>query len=100
MSRLSLSGRVTKDYLRSTFFALMRDIEVKVNGLAEGRLSARHNAQTAAPTTGQHAAGDFVPNSAPTVAGGGGSQYVITGWICTASGEPGTWVECRALTGT
>jgi hypothetical protein len=100
MSRLSISGRVTKDYLRSTFYDLMRDIELKVNGLAEGRLFARHNAQAAAPTTGIHARGDFVPNSAPSVAGGGGSQYVIVGWICTVSGEPGTWVECRTLTGT
>jgi hypothetical protein len=100
MNRLSLSTRVTKDYLRSMLFDLMRDIETKVNALAEGRLAARHNAQTAAPTTGTHAQGDFVPNSAPAVAGGGGSQYVITGWICTASGTPGTWVECRTLTGT
>jgi hypothetical protein len=100
MSRLSLSGRVTKDYLRSMLFDLMRDIELKVNGLAEGRLAARHNAYTAPPTTGTHAVGDFVRNSAPAVAGAPGSQYVILGWLCTVSGEPGTWVQCRTLTGT
>jgi hypothetical protein len=91
---------VPKDYLRSVFSDLLRDLETKVNGLAEGRITARHNAYTAAPTTGQHTEGDFVRNSSPAVAGGGGSQYVIVGWICTVSGEPGTWVECRTLTGT
>jgi hypothetical protein len=100
MPRLTLAAKTPKDYLRSVFADLMRDIEVKVNGMAEGRLVAYHNAQTAAPTTGTHAIGDFVPNSAPAVAGGGGSQYVITGWICTAAGTPGTWVQCRTLTGT
>lgn len=98
--RLSLSQRVSKEYLRSTFFDLMRDIETKVNNLAEGRLAGRHNAQTAAPTTGVNAQGDFVPNSNPSVLGSPGSRYVITGWICTVAGEPGTWVECRTLTGT
>lgn len=100
MARLSLFSRVPKDYLRSVFAEILRDIEIKVNGLAEGRITATHNAQTAAPTTGAHAAGDFVRNSAPAVAGAPGSQYVIFGWLCTVSGEPGTWVQCRTLTGT
>ena len=100
MARLSLFSRVPKDYLRSVFAEILRDIEIKVNGLAEGRVTATHNAYTAAPTSGAHVAGDFVRNSAPTVAGGGGSQYIIIGWTCTVSGEPGTWVECRTLTGT
>jgi len=100
MSRLSIASKVTKDYLRSALFDILRDVETQVNGLSEGRIAAQYNAQTAAPTTGVNAQGDYVRNSAPVVAGSGGSQYVITGWICVTSGEPGTWVECRTLTGT
>lgn len=100
MPRLSLSSRTPRDYLRSVFADLLRDVENKVNGLAEGRITASHNAYTAPPTTGLHLEGDYVRNSSPAVAGSGGSQYVIVGWICTVSGEPGTWVECRTLTGT
>lgn len=39
---------------------------------------------SAAPTTGTWTRGDIVYNSAPSSAG-----YV--GWVCTASGTPGTW---------
>lgn len=77
----------------------MREHATQVNGLSEGRLAAVYNASTAAPTTGLHALGDFVRNSAPSEAGGAGSKYVIFGWVCSASGEPGTWLECRFLTG-
>ncbi len=55
---------------------------------------------TAAPTSGTWRAGDMVFNSAPAVAGAGGSQYIIEGWSCTVAGTPGTWVERRTLTGT
>lgn len=68
--------------------------------LAEGRIAASTSAATAAPTGGLWEAGDFVRNRAPAVAGTGGSQYVLLGWVCVASGEPGTWVDCRVLTGT
>lgn len=47
----------------------------------------------AAPTTGTWALGDFVHNSAPTNASGA----QVLGWICTASGTPGTW---RSVTAT
>ena len=42
---------------------------------------------TAAPTTGTWTRGSFVRNSAP------GSL----GWLCTAGGSPGTWVEVAAV---
>lgn len=71
----------------------------QVNRLSEGRLGAVHNAATAAPTTGTHAQGDFIRNATPSELGSAGSKYVIFGWICTVSGTPGTWVECRFLTG-
>ena len=77
----------------------LRQHAVSHNLLAEGRIAARYNAATAAPTTGTHAQGDFVPNSAPAEAGSALSKYVITGWICTVGGTPGTWLEARILTG-
>lgn len=70
-----------------------------INLISDGRLAGTNNATTAAPTTGTHAQGDFVKNSTPTEAGAGGSKYVVLGWVCTAGGTPGTWVQVRALTG-
>jgi hypothetical protein len=97
--KLALELKLPANYLRGVIAGLFRDIETQVNRLTEGRISAVHNAYTAAPTTGKHSLGDFVRNSQPAEAGGAGSMYVITGWICTVSGEPGTWLECRSLTG-
>ena len=77
----------------------LREHALQVNLLAEGRLAATNNASTAAPTTGDHAQGDFVRNSAPVEAGSASSKYVIYGWVCVASGTPGTWLQCRFLTG-
>ena len=54
---------------------------------------------TTAPTTGSHAKSEFVWNSAPSESGSAGSKYVILGWSCVTSGTPGTWKECRCLTG-
>ncbi len=78
---------------------LLGKIAQQVNGITEGQASAVHNAATAAPTTGTWAVGDEVKNSAPAEAGAVGSKYVITGWICTVAGTPGTWLEKRVLTG-
>ena len=79
--------------------ARIKEIAKQLNGISEGAAAAVTNATTAAPTTGTYAAGDFVKNSAPSELGGGGSKYVIAGWICTVSGTPGTWLQCRFLTG-
>lgn len=78
---------------------LLRDITNQLNAITEGNAHAHHASLTAAPTTGTWNIGDEVKNSAPTEAGVASSKYVITGWICTASGTPGTWLEKRALTG-
>lgn len=78
----------------------LRDIARQVNGITEGHGYAFHGAMTAAPTTGTWAISDVIKNSAPSVAGAAGSQYVVTGWICTVAGTPGTWLEMRTLTGT
>ena len=82
--------------------ALLRELKehaAQVNALSEGRLAGTYNAQTAAPTTGTWAIGDYIKNSAPAEAGSAASKYVILGWVCTVSGTPGTWLQCRALTG-
>lgn len=77
----------------------LREAAVKVNGLASGRVSALENTYTAAPAGGDWTQGDMVTNSAPAELGSAGSKYVILGWVCVASGSPGTWKECRCLTG-
>lgn len=77
----------------------LRDHAIQINALSEGRLHGTYNAQTAAPTTGTHALGDFIRNSAPAEAGTASSKYLIFGWCCTVAGTPGTWLECRFLTG-
>jgi hypothetical protein len=99
MSKLALTNRVTQAYNRQAMFEVFSSIQSKVNGLGEGRVYATHNAYTAAPTAGAYARGDFVKNSEPEEAGTTNDKYVILGWICVASGEPGTWLECRVLTG-
>ena len=71
----------------------------QVNALSEGRIGAFYTALTAVPTTGTWNRGDFVVNSAPAEAGTAGSKYVIHGWQCVSGGTPGTWVQCRFLTG-
>lgn len=77
----------------------IREHAMQVNLLTEGRISAITNATTAAPTTGANARGDFLRNSAPAELGTAGSKYIIHGWQCVESGTPGTWVQCRYLTG-
>jgi hypothetical protein len=78
---------------------LFRATNVQVNQLTEGTVSAVHSAATAAPTAGIFAVGDFVRNSAPSELGTVGSKYVVMGFLCTVGGTPGTFVQCRALTG-
>lgn len=89
----------TPQRLISSLTEWARNVVNNHNSLARGEITAVYSS-TAAPTTGTHNIGDFVRNSAPSVAGGGGSQYVVLGWVCTVSGTPGTWVACRTLTGT
>lgn len=94
--KLNASPRLERDPI---LHREMREHAAQVNALSEGRLFATYNAQTAVPTTGSHALGDVIRNSAPSELGSGGSKYVIYGWLCTASGTPGTFVQMRFLTG-
>jgi hypothetical protein len=57
---------------------------------------------SAAPVAGmalQWYAGDKIENTTASELGTAGSKYVIIGWVCTAQGDPGTWLEQRVLTG-
>lgn len=85
--------------LAYNLYQLLKKVAMQVNPLSEGRISAVTNASTSAPSAGSYVVGDFVRNSAPAEAGSAASKYVIMGWVCTASGSPGTWKECRCLTG-
>jgi len=71
----------------------------QVNNLTEGQVTAVQNANTAPPTTGTHQQGDVIRNSAPAELGSPGNRYIVTGWVCTVAGTPGTWLPCRSLTG-
>lgn len=78
---------------------IFRVLCTRINAISDGQLSAIDNAAAAAPTTGTFAKGDFIRNSAPAELGAGGSKYVIFGWVCTVGGTPGTFLQCRYLTG-
>lgn len=78
---------------------LYRQIATQVNQMSEGGISAATNAASGPPASGPWVQGDFVRNVAPVEAGAAGSRYVLIGWVCVASGEPGTWRQCRYLTG-
>lgn len=84
---------------RSQLTLILREYASQLNSLSEGRGGAVTNATIAAPTTGAWAVGDFVRNSTPSELGSAASKYIIHGWQCTVSGTPGTWVQCRYLTG-
>lgn len=98
MSKLNLSVRTTDQYDKQSEFDMRKAVEQQVNGLSEGRLSAKYNAMSSAPTTGNYAVGDFVPNSAPSELGTAGNKYVIEGWVCS-SAAPLTFWQKRFLTG-
>ena len=101
--RIDIDPRLPTDddqqRLKTRLYTVFRSIAMQLNILSEGRLAARYNATTSAPSSGAWAQGDVVWNSNPTEAGSAGSKYVVTHWICTVSGSPGTWVQCRSLTG-
>jgi hypothetical protein len=81
----------------------LRPLVQQLNGISSGSINSFTTAATAPPAAGSvtlYAAGDYIRNTAPSVLGSAGSQYVIKGWICVAGGKPGTWVQDRGLTGT
>jgi hypothetical protein len=86
--------------LNARLYELHREVATLLNAISTGRIEGTQNAATAAPTTGTNFVGDFVRNLTPAEAGVGGSKYVVIGWVCSVSGTPGTWLECRCLTGS
>lgn len=98
LNETPLIGR-TPEALVQSLHKLFRDVTVKVNQIAGGRAAGFDGAATAAPTTGTWAQGDFIRHSAPVEAGAAGSMYVTLGFVCVAGGTPGTWRQCRVLTG-
>lgn len=77
---------------------IFRALAQQINGLTEGRMSAKQTARTSVPV-GAYGLGDFVENSAPAELGSPGSKYIVYGWKCTVAGDPATFVEVRTLTG-
>ena len=77
----------------------LRAVTMQVNGLSEGRLYNRYQAQAAKPTTGSYAVGDIVWNLTPAELGVATAKYVLLGWVCTGAGAPGTLLDIRTLTG-
>ena len=78
-------------------------VQQQVNRLSDGSINGSTTASTSPPPANSitiYAQGDYIRNSAPTVQGTSGSQYVVKGWICVAGGKPGTWVQDRGITGT
>lgn len=94
--KLNTTPRVNVDAETARWY---REIANQVNALSEGRIVGFYTAAAAAPTTGTWAQGDIVKNSAPAEAGSASSKYVVTGWICTVAGTPGTWLPMRVFTG-
>ena len=94
MPKLDLTNLVPTQYNAPVFSQIIRALTGQLNPLSEGRLAARYNAQSSVPSGSvSYAVGDFVPDSNATVTGGS----VRLGWICTASGTPGTFKEFRGI---
>lgn len=94
----ALEDAASRQMLLRVLQPWMREAARRIGALASGRVAGRTTA-AAAPLSGMWAQGDFVANAAPVEAGVVGVRYVVAGWLCVASGEPGTWVQCRYLTG-
>jgi hypothetical protein len=77
-------------------------ITLSVNATASGTVDLYDahaifsKAIAAAPSTGVWFNGDFAENSAAYV--NDGSNMLLDGWVCAASGSPGTWVPAYRST--
>ena len=100
MPRIALEQYVQERYDSAQMREIIRLLEDAINRAFEGRIYQRYSA-SAAPTgsTVSWQVGDEVWNSNPTELGGAGSMYIIKSWVCIGAGAPGTWRECRTLTG-
>lgn len=101
MPKLNLEQFVSQEYDRGLMTEMVRQLEDSINRLSSGAIYQNYNATTSTPsgTTVAHSVGDVVKNAIPTELGTAGNMYVVWGWVCLASGTPGTFRELRALTG-
>ena len=101
MSKINVNRVLSQQYDRANITDVIRTIAQQVNGLSEGVGVAHYQRDSVAPTGSavSYAQGDFRWNKQPAEAGSAGSKYVTFGWICVADGSPGTWLDCRFLTG-
>ena len=51
------------------------------------------------PMNGAWKAGDRIINATPLEQGDAHKKFVVTEWLCSFAGSPGTWVELRSVTG-
>lgn len=84
MSKVDISWKVPRTYNPEVIESLFKSVADQLALLSEGKQGAYYGARTSAPTSGKWARGDWVKNSEPSAAG-------YFGWVCVASGEPGTW---------
>jgi hypothetical protein len=79
----------------------LRTNSQQVNDIAIGRLEANFNADSAAPTSGLFAVGDFVKKKPIVEEGSAGSKYIVYGWLCTQEGSAtaSSFTTVRFLTG-
>lgn len=101
MPKLNLEQFVQGEYDRGMMTEMVRQIEDAINRLSSGAIYQNYNATSSTPSgvTVSHSVGDFVKNAVPTELGTAGSMYIVLGFLCVASGTPGTFREVRALTG-
>ena len=100
MPKVALEQYIQERYDPALMREIVRILEDVINRTYEGRIYQRFTS-TAAPTstTMSWQVGDEVLNSNPTELGSAGSMYIIKSWVCIGAGAPGTWRECRTLTG-
>lgn len=105
MSKLVLDLKVTPEYEPQAVKDIIRAICNQVNALSEGRITAKYQASSVAPSGSvvAYTQGDIVWNSNPTelnsVAPGVAAKYILIGWMNVSAGSPGTIKELRVLTG-
>lgn len=66
----------------------------QLNSLTEGRISSKHSAHSAAPTTGTYTPGDRVPVNPPIAVGDGSYIYE---YLCVDD-NPLTWRKIKSET--
>ena len=64
--------------------------------------NSKFNYRSSVPSSGtaKYYAGTFVANTGAALVGGSGLSYILTGWLCTVTGSPGTWVQIAPTTGS